>query len=317
MKYTRILVVIAALFCFVLPTFAQDFGLGEDDGALLVSAVDSSAAAGSFSYEFTAAVVTAGMGEGGDVAIDIAGSGVVSADGFTMIVTGEITANGDSIPADLEIRVIEEAIYINIGGQWLSITGEDVTSLGDMAGGMGAAGGLPFDPNALMNGDVGEFGDAMAALNDLDATDFVAQARLEDEDGQARFQTSFDVAALLSNEDFGTFFSSILEQAAAQSGQDMDDMSPAQMGMMVQMMGVMLEDATFTFDQLVDLESNTVSGASLVMDVPLDAMTGEEGAGVLLNFDIELSGYGDSYTIEVPEDAQPLMEMFGAMMGNT
>lgn len=108
-----------------------------------------------------------------------------------------------------------------------------------------------------------------------------------------------------------------MEQAMAQGGgADMGDMSPEQMGMMVQMMGVMLEDATFSIDQRVDTGSTTVSGATIVVDVPLDGLTGEEGAGITMNVDVSLSDYGSAPAITAPENAQPLMDMMGAMMGS-
>ncbi|MFN8531865.1 MAG: hypothetical protein U0670_24940 [Anaerolineae bacterium] len=318
MKQLRFLLVLVALLCLALPAFAQEeFGLSAADSALLNTAVSNSTTASAFSYEFTASLNVAGLGAGSDMSADLTGSGGIDSETgvFTMVVNGSIVSSGETIPAALEVRAIDNVLYVNIGGQWMSLTQEDLTSLSSMASSQ-----LPVDPAALSSGDVSGMagmGDLMSSLSSLDPATFVSMSRLEDADGNAHFQTAISLSTLFSTPAFGQILTMAMSMnsttdtgAAAQP-----TMSPEQTQMMAQMMGAMFTDAVVTFDQWVSTETQQVTAGELNVQVPLAGITGQADAAIGLNFHVDLSAYGEAVTTEAPADAVPFSQAMGGMMG--
>lgn len=316
MKYVRFLLILAALLLIAVPVFAQEeLGLSADDAALYQAAVENSATAGSFSYSVDTLISITGVGEDGDVVIDVNASGVIGEDVFSMLVSGALSAGGEDIPADLDIRFVDNTGYVGLMGQFYSITPEDLGDMMSMAGGM-----LPVDPEAMMEGDMGAMGDMsgmMSGMMDMDPSEFVSFARLDDMDGQAHFQINLDYGAMFNNPDMAEMMQSIMQAQMGMMG-DMGSaaMTPEQMQAMMEAMGPMFENAVFVFDQYVDLESQTVSRAVLTVEFPFGYMNPETPEGNMsISMDINLSGYGEAVSVEAPADAQPLMQLFGALMG--
>lgn len=320
MKNVRFLLVLVALCSFVFPAFAQEeLGLSADDAALFAAANENSASADSLSYSADTTISLSGAGADGNLLIDVNASGVIGDGVFSMAVTGDLTAGGEAIPAELEVRVVNETGYVGLMGQWYSITPADLSDMMDMAGGM-----LPVDPQTMMGdaGAAGGMGDMMGAMSDLNPSDFVSMARLDDEDGQAHFQTSIDYGALYTNPAFSQIFMSAFMMGASSgaAGAGADAMTPEQMQAMMAQMGPMFENAVFTFDQYIDAETQTVSRSVLTIEFPIGALAGQSDpsmaeASLSIVMDVALTGYGDAVTVEEPAEAQPLMQLFGALMG--
>ncbi|MDX2159938.1 MAG: hypothetical protein SF162_01310 [bacterium] len=315
MKHLRFLLVLVLLVTVAIPVFAQDFGLSGEDSALLNEAVNNSTAADSLRYEFTAVVTASGV-DSSDLNLNVSGSGVISSDALSMIVDGTIEASGETIPAALEVRFVNETFYLGLAGQWFSATPDELTNLGSAVGGQA---GLPIDPSALAGGDMSGMagmegmGDLMTSLAELDPATFISQSRLADAGGDAVFQTAFDVEMLFSTPAFGQLFAMGMAQGSASAG---GEMTPEQAEMMAQMIGVMFADAEFTFDQFVNVETRTVSSAVLSLNLPLEGLVGQPGAGLTVELTVDLSGYNEPVSVEVPADAQPLSQAMGAMMGS-
>lgn len=316
MKQLRFLLVLVALLCLALPAFAQEeLGLSAADSALLNTAVSNSTTASSLSYEFTATLNIAGMGSGSDMSADLTGSGAIDTENgvFTMVVDGSIVSSGETIPAAVEVRAIDNVIYVNIGGQWMSLTQEDLTSLSSMAGSS-----LPVDPSALSSGDMSGMagmGDLMSSLSSLDPASFITMSRLDDADGNAHFQTAISLSTLFSTPAFGQLFTMAMSMNSSTGAAAQPTMSPDQAQMMAQMMGAMFTDAVVTYDQWVSTETQQVTAGELNVQVPLAGITGQADAAIGLNFHVDLSGYGDAVTTEAPADAVPFSQAMGGMMG--
>jgi hypothetical protein len=84
--------------------------------------------------------------------------------------------------------------------------------------------------------------------------------------------------------------------------------------MMAQMMGSMFAEATFTFDQWVDTDSQLVTAGELDLSIPLAGVVGVADAAVNVNFHVDLA-YDETVSVEAPENATPFSQMMGAMMG--
>lgn len=321
MKNVRFLLVLVALLAFVIPAFAQEeFGLSADDAALFAAANENSAAATSLTYSTDALISLSGTGADNDLTIDVNASGVIGEGAFSMVVTGELTAAGETTPADLEVRVTGDTGYVGLMGQWFSITPDDLTDLSGMAGSM-----LPVDPTTMMQGGDAGMGDMMGAMADMDPTEFVSMARLDDADGLAHFQTSLDYGVIMQNPGFQQIFMSAF-MMGMQSGSTggAAAMSPEQMqqmgGMMMEQMAPMFENAVFTFDQYVNTDSQLVERSVLTIELPIGAIAAQSDptmadANLSVVLDITLSGYGEAVSVEAPAESQPLMQLFGAMMG--
>lgn len=308
MKLVRLVVLLAlvALMVAVVPAFAQEetFGLSAEDFELFTAANANVSALSDFAYDFTLDLLVSGI-EDADFSGTLNGTGAIgsSSGAFSLDVTGSFTNEGETQPADIEIRVVDGTVYFNVGDAgWQGATLDDLMSFGgSAAGGMG----LPLDPEDLASGDLSGMegmSDAMADLATLDPSKYISITRLDDADGLAHFSTSLDIGSLLSSEEFaGLIGGAMAMQMGADSG-EMTEEEVKQAGMMVAMM---FGSASLTVDQYVNVETELVERTVLDIQLPLDQMLGE-GALVSLTFDISLSDFGAPVTIEVPADVEML-----------
>ena len=304
---------LVALFLLVVPTiFAQEtFGLSEGDYALFTTANATSIDAESLGFDFTATFALTGVGA--DVSANLSGSGVIGgtedAPLFDLVVTGEVVADGETTPADLQLRLIADTIYINLGGTgWQGGLVEDMMSQFSSGFASGLGGALPVDPESLASGDLSGLagmegmGEAMAALASIDPAEFVSISNLGDDGGLTHFQVNFAVADFLGSPAMSSMLAASMMGSGMPAGVEMPAEQLEQMGAM---MAMMFSGATFTFDQWIDEATSLVNRAMLDINFPIPDMsgTGTGSASVLLNFDISLSGFGEPVTVEAPEGA--------------
>ena len=316
MKHFRLVVLftlVALMVALVPASFAQveTFGLSTEDFELFTAANANISSLSDFAYDFTLDLLVSGI-EDADISGTLNGVGAIgSGDGaFSLDVNGSFTADGETQPADIEIRVVGGNVYFNVGDQgWQGATLEELMAFGgSAAGGMG----LPVNPEDLADGDLSGMegmegmSDAMADLASLDPSEYVSITRLDDEDGQAHFSPSLDICSLLSSEEFAGLIGGAMAMEMGGDSGEMTEEEVKQAGMMVAMM---FGTATLTFDQYVNVETELVERAVLDIQLPLDQLLGE-GALVSLTFDISLSNFGEPVTIEVPADVE-MLEMEG------
>lgn len=297
MKKLSIVLLLLALVLAVVPSALAQDTLNADKAVYdaLVAAYDATGSVSSFSFDFSLAAGVTGMSEdeGGDVSATLTGSGIIIADeenpGLQLDVTGSASSGGEEQPLTFGIRVVDGMVYMTQDGEsWQSMTLDEASS---MLGGIASSSGLPVDPS-MLSGDMssmGDMGDMMAGFEDMQASDFVTLTNPED-----------NVYVLdLSFSDLFTSPAVAPLIAGAMGGSSGQEMTEAQMQQMAAMVGAMFSTATATLTQTV--ESGMVNSIVLDVSIPLDIVS--PGAGVTLNFAINMSGFDDSYTIEAPEGA--------------
>lgn len=152
-RVLTLVVAVAVMLGAVAGVAAQDdmFGLSPEDFAAWGEA---NAASTDFSaLEFTYVVDAIAGVEGDSFAGNIGGTGVFTGESFSLTVVGNLDEVG---PVDVEIRFVDDQLYV--GGVmgpdvWVSLTEEDFETLTEMGGDQ-----LPFDSDALMEGDVSALG---------------------------------------------------------------------------------------------------------------------------------------------------------------
>jgi len=316
MKSSR-LVFISALFALLLlivpAAFAQDFGLSDADSDLLAAANENSAAASSFAYDFVATLSIIGL-DTQPITANLSGSGVIvsdmSGDLFSLQVLGQLGSGGQTIPVNFEARLINDMLYLNLGdgSGWMGGPLDELLSddmFGELTGGMGTD--LPVDPGALASGDLSDLmmmpglTEAITGLSTLEPERYISLNRLATEGGVAQFRLTLDLAGLLSSPEIGSLLGMAMMGDAGSMG-----MSQAEMAQMGQMIGMMFAGSMISLDQYVDVERELVNRTVLAVTLPLEGLLGAPGAGIDLTFDINLSGYGQSFKVEAPASFTPL-----------
>jgi hypothetical protein len=73
---------------------------------------------------------------------------------------------------------------------------------------------------------------------------------------------------------------------------------------MVGMMAAMFSEATVTVDEYVDPDTSLIQRIVLAVNVPMPDMSGSgTSTTIALNFDLNLSGFGEPVSVEAPADA--------------
>ncbi|MCC6616002.1 MAG: hypothetical protein IT320_21205 [Anaerolineae bacterium] len=318
-----VVLMVLALFAAVVPaTFAQDtsLGLSEDDAALLGAATANSSQYSQLSFSYTGDFNVAGIPDSEDISVSFTGAGAANEGAFQVTVSGQATIEGEANPFDVELRVIGDMFYINLGpamGGWLGGKSEDLMSMATAMGGSS----LPVDPSTLSDPDAMENAmgeimnmpgmmDAMMALSTLDPADFISQART-DADGLASFGTTISFGDLMATEEMQQFITSIAA-AAAEQDSAMQGFDPS----MLPMIAMLLSDSSVTLTQDVDPATELVEAVGLDFSLNLDPTTiGQTGDPIVvgLGIDVDISGYGEAVEIVAPESFQDIAQMMGAM----
>ena len=284
-----ILMLLALVLAAVPAAFAQDstFGVSEEDFALLTAANENLAST-SASLNFTLSVVGTGIGEnGGDTTVDVTGTGAFdTTDPQNPLLWLDVNGTFDSDPVTLSLRIVDGKVYSNSGDGWTVEELKDVAS--DITGDLSDMGDMSdVDPSSLSPAS------AMSALAGFEK--YINLTRT-DEDGLAKFALSIDIPGLLSSPEIGGLLAGLTGMGGA-------DSSDAQTAQMAQMMSMLFADATFTFEEHIDAAAETVNAAVLDINIPLEAIAGTPGAGIVVRLDANLSNFGEPVTVEAPEGA--------------
>ena len=302
MKKLSIVLLLLALVLTIVPSaLAQDtFGASQEEFDALTAATEATFDADSMSFDFTISLAVTGMSdEGGDVSADLTGTGFIINDpenpGVMLDVTGTAVNGDTTTPVTLGLRVVDGNVYVTQDGEkW------EYSSLADVSSMLGqelSASGLPIDPSAL-SGDMSSMSGMsgmMAGLEGLQPSDFVTLTVAGN-----TYTWSVSISDLLASPALGPMIAGAM--GGASSGTEMTD---AQMKQMVAMIGAMFSEAVVELIQTV--ESGMVTVTSLNINIPLDIIA--PGAGVVLNFTLNLSGFGDTFTVVAPEGAEPMASM--------
>jgi hypothetical protein len=295
---------------------AQDtFGLSNADYAYWTSAVETSAAFNTISYDYTFRLDVSGLDSSSDVTISVSGGGQIGEmDGvpmFSMTSVGELTSGGETLPINMEVRFVGDSIYLNFGdgNGWVGGPAEDLlSSITEMFG------TLPIDPDNLLEGDTSGMEDMMAmpgmmdammALSTLQPSDFITISREANMGGQAHFVINFLISDLLSSDAFAPLLSMGMAQGM---GADASGMTQQEMQQMSMMVGMLFSDLTLTYEQFINTSTDLVERGVLKLNFPLPAMlTGGADASINMEMAVNLSGYNEPISVEAPESFQPMM----------
>jgi hypothetical protein len=303
-KLCLTLFLVLALMLAAVPfAMAQEetFGLSAEDFALLSS---PNMDADSASFDYSIALNVTGAPDG-DVIVALSGSGAFATDDNgnlvgSLTVTGTADAQGESTPINVEFRVVDNILYFNMGDDnWLGQPlDEAMSSLSDVAP-------LPVDPDELMSGDMSDnpeamqaLGEMMAAFAELEPEQYINISRLGDENNQAHFQISIDLAGLMSSD----AFTQAMTSAGTMAGDD-------SVGSMAPMLAMIFQNSSLTWDQFVDLAENRLRQGILAFAMSVNpAMMGAQDASatpvdVAFTLDISNIQYDPAVSVTAPEGA--------------
>lgn len=315
-RLVALLLVLLVGIAVVPSALAQDtFGLSSADYDYWTSAVETSAAFNTISYDYTFRLDVSGLDPSGDVTIWVGGGGQIGeVDGvpmFSMTSVGELSGGGETLPINMEVRFIGDSIYINMGdgGGWIGGRVEELlSSITEMFG------TLPIDPDNLLEGDTSGMEDMMAmpgmmdammALSTLQPSEFITISREANMGGQAHFVINFLISDLLSSDAFAPLLSMGMAQGM---GADASGMTQQEMQQMSMMVGMLFSDLTLTYEQFINTSTNLVERGVLTLNFPLPAMlTGGADASINMEMAVNLSGYNEPISVEAPESFQPMM----------
>jgi hypothetical protein len=314
-RLVLIFTVFMMLLAIIAPTFAQEetFGLSGADYALFTSANGQSMMFSSIGFDFVFDLSVAGM-PGSEVAFKINGTGAIdTASGSGQItLTGNANTGDGDTPVNVEIRIVENNIYVNLGdgSGWMGMPLED--AMNSFTSGMGDV--LPVDPAELASGDLSSdpaamqaMSGVMEALSKLNPADYISISRGADENvmgmNAARFTVSLAIAKFLSSDAFTQLMTAggAMAGQEATGGMDMAQMAP--------MLAMMFQDTTFTFDQYVGTTDNMIHRGVLNFALSINPAMMGGGAdskpvkiGLLL--DVNNIAYDQPVSVEVPAGAQ-------------
>lgn len=316
-RKSRLILIFAILMMMavIAPTFAQEetFGLSSDDYALFTSANGQSMTFNSIGFDYILDINVAGV-PNSEVAIKLNGTGAVdtAAQAAQFTITGNANTGSGDAPVNIEIRVVEDNIYFDLGdgNGWVGMPLED--AMNSFTSGLGSS--LPINPSELASGDLTSDPAAMQAMSgimdafsSINAADYVAISRGADETvmdmNNAHFTVNLDIAKFLSSEAFTklmTTAGSVAGQEAT-GGMDMAQMAP--------MIGMMFQDTTFSFDQYVGVDDSMTHRGVLNFALNINpAMMGgssdSKPINVGLMLDVNNINYDQPVSVEVPADAK-------------
>ncbi|HLV34415.1 MAG TPA: hypothetical protein VKY59_04840 [Spirillospora sp.] len=297
-RLTLFLTLVAVLMIGVPATLAQEtFGLSVEDFALFSS---PNTDADSVSFNFSLDLNVTGAPDGA-VNIALTGTGVIGTDSAglpvaDLVIGGNADTPDGSSPVELQFRVIDGVLYMNMGdgSGWIG------QPLDEMLEGLEDFSPVPLDPTEMDPSSDPEameaLGSIMGALANMDPTEFIGIARLGDTNGQAHFQVNINLSAFLSSD----AFTELMNAAGEMSG----DESMAGMGMM---MSMLFQNMSLTFDQFIDLTDNRVRQGILDFMMNLNpAMMGAESAepvDVRFRLDVSNLQYNVPVSVSAPEGA--------------
>jgi len=311
------LMVLALILALVPAVFAQDetFGLSTEDFNTWTSANAASVAADSLSYDFTATLDVAGI-QSTNVSANLKGTGALSGGdnpAFQLDVTGTVTQNDTVTPVNLGVRLVGENIYFNLGDNsgWQGAKLQDAMQA--FGQGFTQGSGLPLNPSDIAKGDLSGLTSspaamsALTALSQLNPADFLSLTR-KDDAGLADFTLALNIEKLLSSPALTPLIASGMSAGStsgtgAAAPSQPTDAELAQAKQTQTMLGAMFTTSKVTVDQYIDPATNMVQRTVLDINIPLDNIMGP-GAVVKMNFDLNLSKYGEPVTVEVPADAK-------------
>ncbi len=299
LKKAAVFFALLMLLVGLTPALAQDsgtLGLSEADFALYTQGNSYSFDSLAFDYSFNLSI--------SQEALTLTGSGIGGKDAngnpvAQLTIAGGGALNGKQINVDLELRLVDNILYLldNTGDQgWQGIPLEDAL---DSAGGED----LGIDPDALAEGDLGGLGSMFEDATSLVDSGFVQMARLADSSvngvNAAHFQMTFDFNTLLSSD----FLKNILVSSEMLSGTEEE--IDQQFQFFASLLGGYFQGMTLSFDQYIGIDTPRLEQAALNFGMSLQTVNEKQETitnTIGLTFDLTMTEYNPAVSVEVPAD---------------
>ncbi len=294
------------LIVLMIGVSAQAQGLSTADGKLLTSA--DAAALKSFAFQYQAKIAVDGLNNF-SLDTDLSGSGALDHAALAL----DLSAKGNvkvgttqTIPVNSELRWLNDTLYLNPGDGWQSLSGASDTLANLLSLYAGLDAGLDTGPESLSNWSVASItgmSDLISALTSGDSSSFLTTQRLADDDGDAHFQSSVDLHALMQTD---AFVNAVAAFAQAQ-GNNLVIYDSGDLAKIVQTNSAMFANAKVTLDQYVGQSDSLIHRLVLTLDLPIDPTQGgypDAPFKVSASLDVTLSDLNQPQNIAAPSGAK-------------
>ncbi len=311
MKHARLtlsMLILALLLMLVPASLAQDsggsstYGLTAEEYAALAAANQATAAATSaqFAFKLNFAV------EGATNSLQLEGNGLYAkaTDNplFQLAVKGTRVSNTGVAPVDFELRLTNHILYYrnasSNNGQW---RGQNFAEL--VSGVQRSNPSLPVDLSALIQGDLSGLQPLLkgfqAQVPNLNVATYMKMARRDNHYGAL-----LDLGGLIADKEVRNLLIAVAQQGQSSSSSANGQMNEGQMANAAVLVALMLKNSRLTVDEWIT--DNKISRSVVTMTLNVDPkQVGANGSltKVGFRFDLDLSGFDGTYTVDVPADA--------------
>ncbi len=300
---------VVLLLALVPASLAQDssgsntYGLTPEEYATLTAANQATVQATSAQFDFKLHFAV----EGAANSLDLSGKGLYSksADSslFQLTVAGNRVSNTGTTPIDFEFRLTNNILYYRNAnannGAW---RGQNFTDL--LATVHRSNPTLPIDLTSLIKGDFSGLQPIMkgfqAQIPNFSITPYVKMARKDNHYG-----VLLDIGGVIADKEVRNLLIAIARQGQqSSSGSSNGQMDEGQMANAAVLVALMLKNSRLTVDEWITEGkiSRTVVTVTLNVD---PTQVGAQGnpTRVGVRFDLDLSGFDGTYTVDAPADA--------------
>lgn len=210
-----------------------------------------------------------------------------------------------SMFTDLKVRMVDQTLYVEIMGSWYEMGVEDVSGLSDIA---------PMDV---------EVDEEEATENAQCVQDKLTPSRMlkdikdegkEDIDGTetTHYQASLDTTAAVD------LLAELSKECGGEemSDSDIQEAKDTLEGMVTKMdMGIWIDGDSQVRKVTIDVELDMAALSDLAGSAVDEAADTLESMTVTISMTAQMSKFGEAVTVEAPEDAMPIEDLFGAFGG--
>lgn len=279
---------------------SQTFGLSPDDRTLLGDSIVLSGEERFFAFDYSFDLQLSGMPDQGNISVSVTGEGRKAAGDFQITMIGSGTVNGETMPADLELRVVDSVIYARDAqeGTWRSLSEQELNAF---------MGGAVDSSGAAALGDMSQ----LAAGFSVNPDDFISISRMADTTVNgvtlAHFRWNLDLIDLANSPGFTNGLTALGTQPQLSGELSAAGIDSSQLAMAGMLIGMLFSDTTVTLDHYVNPAENRITQAVLNVDMNINpAMLGTAGSAPLIlqmNLNVNLHDYGVPQTVTAPENA--------------
>jgi len=318
---------ISLLLLVVLAIGVAGVGAQGTDLEPLTTALENSAAASNFAFDFNLSLSVAGVpgAESQPNVANMSGVGSVTGGALDLTLDGSASMEGQETPFTLSLRIVDGVLYFSQDGRvWsganldeLAPLAEDVVVSSFREGFAGGESG----PGNIATGDIAdpvvqESVDALTnLLSTLDLSAYTITELVDEDTGLpvAHYTSTIDVAGIMQSDDILNLIVGLVQVGDPSLPATLSQADLSAIGAMV---GQFFNQSSIALDYYVDTETDFLSRIILDLAMTLEpALVGSEGEPVsmALNFDVNLHDYEAVAAIVAPEGAMIMSNLAGVL----